>query len=168
MNKEAIANEFEKLVTTTPEQFDSNLATVVQAFLDANSMYEIGESDCFNPILLSGCFTLAIPPLFDGELKEAHRVRCTAAVLYEISLKAKNDFKPLGWSALNLDAKGFCRNLLKCELPSTISGAAVRELSTAKSLVGRLVDDAELLPMDGREPLQRVEPSRMLDKQIDE
>lgn len=168
MNKETIAKNFEELVATTLEQFDLKLAAVVQAFLNASSIYDKGESDCFDPILPSGCFTLATPPLFGGELKEAHRVRCTAAVLYEISLKAKNNLKPLGWSALNLDAKGFCRNLLKCDLPSKISDAAVRELFAAKSLAGRLVDDVGLLPMTNREQLLRIEPTNTLDDSIDE
>ena len=169
MNKETIAKNFEELVATRPEQFDSKLAAVVRAFLKAPSMYEKGESDCFDPILSSGCFTLATSPLFGGELKEAHRVRCAAAVLYGISLEIKNDSKQsLGWNTLNIDVRGFCSNLLKCELPSKISDAAVRELFTAKSLVGRLVDDAKLLPMEGREPLQRTGPSGMLGKPIDE
>lgn len=167
---------FETLVAASSDNIAREVRPVVEAFYQ-EAGYQEGEiNECFNQILVSSTGT---PEMFSGNSNEAHRLRCVAEVLLGIADQSvETNRKPVlhrhGWSALNRDAKGWCRWLLRCEASRDLSEESLRELVLAKSLVGKLVTgdnedkNESALPVNvDRDPVKEVKPSDMLEKGID-
>ena len=167
---EKIKKGFDKLLKANAADFDSDRDLVVKAFVNAPAMFDqtdIEALNCFNPILVSFG-----PNLTD---QEAHHVRCTAEVLYAITLQkcgTESNTKPhgIGWAALNRDAKGWCaRMFLHAETPGNLSKNALVELWKAKCVAVKILHDAGLQhakrPPTGwpaRDPLHLVSPIDLL------
>ena len=156
----------------TNEQFNSEIEQAIESFLHFRSLFDPGEAcDAFNPILKSGPFILAKPPIFVGDFEEAHRAHFVANVLYRIAhiecgTVSNPEKHPIGWLGLNTDAKGWCVCMLTCLAPSNMTEPALWQLLQAKAIIGRLFTESGYLPMVSRDQLFDFTPSSMIDKGI--
>ena len=177
---ENIQLHFEKLVASSPVDFEDKLKELLKAFIADPSLYEKPDAaGCFNKILRGGCVSLGDPPRFSGSSDDARRARCTAEILCEFSrsdhpTESNHSPHPVGWKALSKDARGWCVNMLTCELPTGLSKPAVDDILTAKWLVTKIMRDGGLLPVHTtavdpqRDPLHRPKPEDTLDYPVDE
>jgi hypothetical protein len=171
-----LINDFRELVGTTAPNIvcdPHKVGAVVKSFRNAvvdapergDIPGEVAETvgkdiKCFNAILKSVTST---PLMFKGSVEEVHQLRCTAAVLLEISNQeeetvSNQNLHRHGWDALNRDAKGKCIWVLTCEASPEASESALRELVSAKALIGRLVaggnrPSTTMLKVTDRDPI---------------
>ena len=173
--KNNISHFFEGLVAADAAHFYDCLDAIVNKMIEHPAMLEEGKAgdatECFNTVLKGG--------FFSGNAKDARRTRCVAEVLYKFSItvhptKSNLNKHPVGWKALNKDARGWCLDMLTREIPAGLSVPALNDILTAKWLVTKIMRDGGLFPTPAavvspqRDPLHMTTPEDMLDRPIDE
>jgi hypothetical protein len=168
----AVRTAFKNLILARSKaDIQELLAKVVEAFNHSHGGRELDASDCndlFNPIL-KGRFEFDLtlqssPPVFLGTADEAHEILCTALVLQKLGMERGENGLPMGWSALNRDAKGWVISLLTCSVPQSCPESILRSLFDAKGVVAEIVKTR--LPMEPRAEIS-ARRSKILDHSID-
>ena len=147
---EAIQRAYHRLVTAPPQNFMMEAAGVARTILKCCEARPGENNQLFSPLLVPA-FNLALSfqgPFeyeFCGDEDVAHQVKCSAAVLQRI-----------GWSALNLYAKRWCKILMQSFVGDGMPVPIARDLLRAKTYAAFLCED--LLPVRRREGIEAGVP----------
>lgn len=141
--------------TSREQQIDALLSSHPEVRDDVRKRFsifwqEVGGEDgectkAFNKVLSNGTFIQCFQPPdpLPTIVVPVREVLVSAGILAriyaaEVIDEVSGDCRPSGWAGLNLDAKKWCRSLLTALPPDNVSSEELRELVTAKSLVGLL------------------------------
>jgi hypothetical protein len=105
---------------------------------------EIGECNtAFNKILGSGPFSMSPPDALPRAFAPSQDLLIAVATLAKIYAFKNGDrnARRSGWDGLNMDAKGFCRNLLICLPPANADLDELEDFIRAKTIVGLMAED---------------------------
>jgi hypothetical protein len=141
--------------TSLEQQIDALLSNhpeicgdVRNRFSDFWQEVEGDDGECtetFGKVIPKGTFTQSFQPPdpLPTVVVPVRDVLVSAAILariyaVEVIDQASGEKRPSGWAGLNKDAKGWCRSLLTAQPPVNATIEELRDLVTAKSLVGLL------------------------------